>query len=338
MADERAMREDFEDDWDAETDDEGLDDNESAREDGEAGLPAGHRSGFVAVVGRPNVGKSSLMNAFLGEEVAIVSPKSQTTRNRLLGILDRPDAQIVFVDTPGIHQPRHRLGQYMLETAAGAIPDADVILHVVDLSVEPQGGDAATARLIAGRSHAPAILALNKVDRVGPADLQRRVDAYCALGDFADWMLVSARRGDNLDRLLDMIVARLPEGPRYYPADQVTDQHERFMAGEFIRQQILLQTDQEIPHGVAVVIEEFKERRPGLVYIEATIYVERESHKGIVIGNRGERLKQIGQRARADIERLLEQKVYLELRVRVRKDWREDPRQLRDFGYTDRQG
>jgi GTP-binding protein Era len=355
VLDEEAYEGELDEDFDEEYEDEGDDDEEEEYEgDGEdeeddppAGavltladwqpeaLPAGHRAGFVAVVGRPNVGKSSLMNAFLGEKIAIVSPKPQTTRNRLLGILTRPEAQIIFVDTPGIHQPRHKLGAFMVETAAGAIPDADVVLFVADLTDDPQGGDVATARLVAQRAGAPAILALNKADAIGPAVLQRRVDAYRALGSFADWMLVSATRGDNLDKLLDMVIARLPEGPRYYPSDQVTDQHERFMVAELIREQVLLQTSQEVPHGVAVMVEEFKERRPGLVYIGATIHVERETHKGIIIGSKGERLKQIGQRARGDIEDLLGQKVYLELWVRVRKNWREDERQLRDLGYVE---
>jgi GTPase len=297
-------------------------------------LPPDHRSGFVAVVGRPNVGKSTLMNAYLGQKVAIVSPRPQTTRNRLLGILTQPTMQIVFVDTPGIHAPRHKLGQYLVDTACGAIPDADVVLFTVDLSEPPTAADRTTAGILAERTQAPIILALNKADKTTPAQLQPHVDAYNALGQFADWMLVSATRGDNLDKLLEMIRLQLPAGPRYYPPDQITDQQERFMAAELIREQVLVKTRQEVPHGVAVVIEEFSERRPDLTYIGATIYVERETHKGILIGTRGDMLKQIGRDARNSIEELLGHKVFLELWVKTRQKWRQSERDLRNLGYA----
>lgn len=299
-------------------------------------LPPDHRSGFVAVVGRPNVGKSTLMNAYLGQKVAIVTPKPQTTRHRLLGILTLPHAQLIFMDTPGIHQPRHKLGHYMVETAKNAISDADVILFMVDVSVPPTDEDQAVAQLVAKNPRTPVILALNKMDLVQPADLQAHFDAYWALGQFAAWMLISATRGDNLEKLRDIIISHLPLGPRYYPPDQVTDQPERFVAAELIREQILLQTHQEVPYGVAVVVEEFKERRPDLTYISATIYVERESHKGIIIGNKGEKLKQIGQKARQHLEEMVGHQVYLELWVKVRKKWRQDERQLRELGYVTR--
>lgn len=297
-------------------------------------LPAEHRSGFVAVVGRPNVGKSTLMNAYLGQKVAIVSPRPQTTRNRLLGILTRPDAQIVFVDTPGIHEPQHKLGKYLVETAYEAIPGADVILFTVDLSEMPTAADRSTARILAERTQSPVILALNKMDRTTPAQLEAHVNAYNALGEYADWMLISATRGDNLDKLLEMVRERLPVGPRYYPPDQVTDQQERFLAAELIREQILLRTRQEVPHGVAVVVEEFTERRPDLTYIGATIFVDRDTHKGIIIGSRGDMLKQIGQGARVDVERLLGHRVYIELWVKTRKKWRQDEQELRNLGYA----
>lgn len=299
----------------------------------EEALPPGHRSGFVAVMGRPNVGKSSLINAYLGQKIAIVTPKPQTTRNRLLGISTRPDAQIIFIDTPGIHQPHHKLGQYLVATAESAVPDADLILFVVDVSEPPADEDRMTARLVARKSDAPAILVLNKVDLVRPAQLQPHVNAYLALGEFDAWMLTSALRGDNLDALLEMIVEHLPLGPRYYPPDQVTDQEERFLVSELIREQVLLHTYEEVPHGVAVVVEEFEERRPDLTYIRARVYVERESQKGILIGAKGARLKQIGTAARGEIERLLGHQVYLELWVKVRQKWRQDERQLRYFGY-----
>jgi GTP-binding protein Era len=296
-------------------------------------LPPDHRSGFVAVVGRPNVGKSSLMNAYLGQKVAIVTPKPQTTRNRLLGILTLPNAQIVFVDTPGIHQPRHKLGQYLVATATSAVPEADVVVFMVDVSVMPTDEDRMVADLLARKSQAPVLLAMNKVDLLRPADIQPHTEAYLALGQFDDWILISATRGDNLDKLREMIIERLPFGPRYYPPDQITDQEERFMAAELIREQVLLHTYEEVPHGVAVVVEEFKERRPDLTYISAVIYVERESQKGIIIGAKGEMLKRIGTAARREIEHFLGHQVYLELWVKVRKKWRQDERQLRYFGY-----
>ncbi|MBC7242410.1 MAG: GTPase Era [Anaerolineae bacterium] len=296
-------------------------------------LPPDHRSGFVAVVGRPNVGKSSLMNAYLGQKIAIVTPKPQTTRNRLLGILTLPNAQIVFVDTPGIHQPRHKLGQYLVAAATSAVPEADVIVFMVDLSVMPTDEDRMVANLLARKSQAPVLLAMNKVDLLRPADIQHHAEAYLALGQFDDWILTSVTRGDNLDKLREMIIARLPFGPRYYPPDQITDQEERFMAAELIREQVLLHTYEEVPHGVAVVVEEFKERRPDLTYISAVIYVERESQKGIIIGAKGEMLKRIGTAARREIEHFLGHQVYLELWVKVRKKWRQDERQLRYFGY-----
>jgi GTPase len=297
-------------------------------------LPADHRSGFVAVVGRPNVGKSSLMNAYLGQKVAIVSPKPQTTRNRLLGILTRRNVQLIFIDTPGIHRPQHKLGKYMLDTAISAIPDADIALFVVDVSSYPTEADRATARLLSEQPEVPRVLALNKMDLVKPSELPARAAAYCELGAAMEWLPVSATRGDNLSELLSLLLDHLPLGPRLYPPDQVTDQQERFISAELIREQVFVQTHQEVPYGVAVAVEEFKERRPDLTYIGATIYVERDSHKGIIIGKDGERLKEIGQRARKDIEAMLDHAVYLELWVKVREKWRQDDRQLRDFGYA----
>lgn len=297
-------------------------------------LPDGHRSGYVSVIGRPNVGKSSLMNAFLGQKLAIVSPKPQTTRNRLLGILTLPEAQIIFVDTPGIHLPQNKLGRYMVEMAAGAIPDADLVLHIVDLSVAPGAGERHIAQMLGKQTGGPVWLVLNKVDLVKPSDLQKNMDSYLALGRYAGWSIVSAKRGDNLAGLRQEIIAHLPEGPRFYPPDQITDQQERFLVGELIREQILIQTREEVPHGVAVLIEEYTERRPDLTYISATIYVERDTHKGILIGKAGERLKNIGLQARKDIEALVSRQVYLELWIKVRKKWRQDDRDLRELGYA----
>jgi GTP-binding protein Era len=300
----------------------------------EAELPPDHRSGFVAVVGRPNVGKSTLVNAIVGQKVAIVSRKPQTTRNRIRGILTRTDVQVVFVDTPGIHDPSHKLGQYMVKAAQEAVPDADVVLLVVDASLRPTGEDRTAARFLNQRCPSPVILVLNKMDLLPPDKVQPHSEQYLALGDYVDWMMTSAMRGDNLPQLVDMVVERLPLGPRFYPEGQVTDLTERFIAGELVREQVLRLLHQEVPHAVAVAVEQFKERQPGMTYVAATIYVERESQKGIVIGAGGRMLKTIGTAARQEIERMVGTKVFLELWVKVRNKWRRDATALRHVGYS----
>jgi len=307
-------------------------------------LPPDHRSGFVAVIGKPNVGKSTLINAWLGEKIAIVSPKPQTTRHRLRGILTRPDAQIIFVDTPGIHQPRHKLGEFMVETAAKSIPDADVVLFMVDVSEMPTAEDEQIAQLIEEHGQSPVVLVLNKADLLPPDKVQPHSTAYFKLVKHDawveceayrnQWMMISATRGDNRDKLLDMVVARLPQGPRYYPADQLTDQTMRFIAAELIREQVLRFVRQEVPHAVAVVVEEWKQRREDLTYIGANIFVEKDSQKGIIIGEGGRMLKRIGRAAREEIERLVGNRVYLELWVKVRAKWRRDEQELRRLGYA----
>jgi GTP-binding protein Era len=297
-------------------------------------LPPDHRSGFVAVIGKPNVGKSTLINAWLGEKIAIVSPKPQTTRHRLRGILMRPDAQIIFVDTPGIHQPRHKLGEFMVETATKSIPDADVVLFMVDVSEMPTAEDEQIAQLIEKHGQSPAILVLNKTDLLPPQKVKSHSNAYFELVKHDEWMMISATRGDNRDELLDMVVARLPQGPRYYPADQLTDQNMRFIAAELIREQVLRFARQEVPHAVAVAVEEWKERRGNLTYILANIFVEKDSQKGILIGAGGEMLKRIGQAARKEIEPMVGNRVYLDLWVKVRKKWRKDEDELRRLGYA----
>ncbi len=297
-------------------------------------LPEGYRSGFVAVLGKPNVGKSTLINALVGQKVAIVSSKPQTTRRRLLGILTLPQAQIIFIDTPGIHFPKHKLGEYMVETATRALRDVDLALFMVDLSGPPTEEDEEIARLLAQRRPAPVILALNKVDLLSPPEEEGRREAYLSLGEFDQWLSISATRGDNRDRLLDLIIEHLPLGPQYYPPEQVTDQEVRFMAGELIREKALEYLHQEVPYSLAVVVEEFTERREDLTYISATIHVERESQKGIVLGQKGEMVKRIGQAARREIEALLEKRVYLELWVKVSKKWRHKEAALRRLGYV----
>ena len=295
-------------------------------------LPADHRSGYVAVIGRPNVGKSTLMNALLGQKIAIVSEKPQTTRNRLLGILTRDDAQLIFLDTPGVHRPHNMLGQYMVEQARSAIPDADVVCLLVDVSMPPSRGDAAVAEMIKAAG-TPALLILNKVDLANPRELESNAQAYRALGPFAGDIAISALHGDGLDQLLATMIAMMPLGPRYFPEGQVTEQYERFIAGELIREQVLNNLRQEVPHAVAVVVEQFKERDDGTVYVEANIYVEKDTQKGIIIGRGGSMLKLIGQAARVEIEELVQGKVYLELWVKVLKDWRKKEYLLRRLGY-----
>jgi len=298
-------------------------------------LPAGHKSGFVAVIGRPNAGKSTLMNAMLGEKVAIVSPKPQTTRLRQLGILTRDDVQIIFVDTPGIHNPRTPLGEFMVSVALDALKDADVILFVADLSEDATAEDRQIAELVrAAQADTPALLVLNKVDLVdNPERLQRRVTEFRGLAPDADWLTTVATTGEGAPAVLEHLIARLPEGPRYYPADQLSDTAVRDIVAEIIREKVLLNLEQEVPHGVATVVEEFKARSDAMTYIHATIYVERETHKGILIGKKGQMLKTISQQARAEIEAFLDTRVYLELWVKVLKNWRRDRKALRQLGY-----
>ncbi|GAB4403521.1 MAG: GTPase Era [Anaerolineales bacterium] len=297
-------------------------------------LPEDHRSGFVALVGRPNVGKSTLMNAYLGQKIAIVSEKPQTTRQRILGILTEPKYQIVFVDTPGIHSPHHLLGEYMVTTAKRTLKDADVILWLVDGSVSPTPEDVDIGQTLREAAKVPIILAVNKIDLVPEGDRDGIAAQYLALADIHAHALISATRGDNRDRLLEIIVDALPLGPRYFPEDQVTDQDERFLAAELIREQVLRECHQEVPHSVAVIVDEFKDRSDDLSYISATIAVERESQKQIVIGRGGSMLKRIGQGARLEIEKALGRRVYLELWVKVLPKWRRDPALLKRLGYV----
>ncbi len=288
------------------------------------------RSGFIALVGRPNVGKSTLLNAILGQHVAIVSAKPQTTRSVLRGMLVRDDAQLVFVDTPGIHPPRTRLGAMMVEQARRTIPDADIVCMVVDISVPPRRLDIEVAGLVQ-RTRVPKILVLNKVDLPNPQGTLH-LDAYRALGPWDMELAVSARNGAGLALLLDELTSRLPSGPPLYPADQLTDQSDREHVAELIREQVLRLTEQEVPHSVAIEIEEWLEREHGW-YIRATIYVEKDSQRGIVIGASGSMLRRIGSAARIAIERHLGCAVYLDAWVKVRTGWRDDPTALHWLGY-----
>ena len=291
-----------------------------------------HKSGFVAVIGRPNVGKSTLINHLIGQKIAIMSDKPQTTRNRILCVLTQPDAQIVFLDTPGVHKPLHKLGEYMANTVENTLREVDAILFVVDVTEKFGAGE----RFIIDHLKAtkrPVILIINKIDRVKNEDILPIIANYAAQYDFAGVVPVSAKNKLNLDHILSEVKKYLPEGPKYYPEDMVTDQPERLIAAEMVREKVLELTRDEVPHAVAVDVDEMATRPKGDVYIRATIYVERDSQKGIVIGGHGSMLREIGQRARHDIEVLLGAKVYLDLWVKVRKDWRNRDAILKSFGF-----
>jgi GTPase len=288
------------------------------------------RSGYVSFTGRPNVGKSTLLNAVLGQKIAIVADRQQTTRNRLLGIRNYPGAQIIFVDTPGIHKPRHELGNIMVKTAREVLNEMDLIVLVTEPhSVEK---DRPLAELLRNTDR-PVFLLLNKIDKIRKPEILALIDAYQNLFPFKEIIPVSAVTLDGIDLFLRKVLEILPHGPKYYSDDIITDQMERFMVSEIIREKIVAGTSEEIPHSVAVEVTGWDEKKEGVVIIGANIYVEREGQKGIIIGKMGKKLKQIGTLARLEIEKLLDVKVYLELRVKVKKDWRDDIKMLNDLGY-----
>lgn len=294
-----------------------------------------HYSGFAAIVGRPNVGKSTLTNHLIGEKIAIMSDRPQTTRNKIMCIMNTDNAQIMFLDTPGIHKPHHKLGEYMVRTAESTLKEVDVILFVVDASEKRGAGEEYITELLQ-KVKTPVILVVNKIDKLQDKDkLFRIIDSYSKTYDFAAIVPVSALEDEEFPGLVAEITKHLPEGPAYFPNDMITDQPERVIAAEMIREKILLLTRDEIPHSIAVEVEEFKERDNDDVYIRATIFVERDSQKGIVIGAKGSLLKKIGQQARADIEGLLGCKVFLDLWVKVKADWRNKDKALKQFGYND---
>ena len=294
--------------------------------------PTGFKSGFIGIIGRPNVGKSTLMNQLVGQKIAITSPVAQTTRNRLRGILTTPEAQLIFVDTPGIHKPHHQLGKVLVQNAQIAIDSVDVVLFVVDGSVDAGGGDRFIVDLLT-RTQTPVILGINKSDQQ-PSHYQRLDESYAQLAAPHNWQVAkfSAVTGDGLEALQQLLIEKLEPGPYYYPPDLVTDQPERFIMGELIREQILLLTREEVPHSVAITID-LVEEEPKITRILATINVERDSQKGIVIGKQGSMLKSIGSAAREQMQKLIAGKVYLELFVKVQPKWRQSRIRLAELGY-----
>ena len=289
------------------------------------------RSGYVSLTGRPNVGKSTLLNAILGEKVSIVTPKPQTTRNRLIGIKTLPDAQIIFVDTPGIHRPKHKLGEIIVREARGAAAEVDLIVFIAEPDL-PGPGDKFIIKMLHDLGK-PAFLVVNKIDTKKKPQVLPVIEAYSSLYPFREIIPVSALKGDGVDLLLNNVVRYLPEGPKYYPDDIVTDQIERFMVAEVVREKVMQQTEEEIPHSIATEVLQWSERKDGVIFITINIYVERKGQKGIIIGKDGVRLKAIGTAARIEIEQLLGTKVFLELWVKVRKDWRSNNRMLSELGF-----
>jgi len=292
-----------------------------------------YKSGFVAIIGRPNVGKSTLLNEILGQKIAIMSDKPQTTRNRIQGFFTTPEAQIIFLDTPGIHKPQHKLGEYMVNAAVRTLGEVDAVLYLVDVSEEFGRGEEFILEKL-GQVKTPVFLAINKTDLVAEERLNSLIAFYRGKFSFQDVVPISALTRDNVDRLLSRLQDFLPEGPQYYPEDMVTDQPERAIIAELIREKVLLLTREEIPHAIAVEVTKCRPREEGdLVDVDATIYVERDSQKGIVIGRQGAMLKEVGRLARMDAEALLGSKIFLQLWVKVKKDWRNQDVALRNFGY-----
>ncbi|GHW01065.1 GTPase Era [Lactobacillus nasalidis] len=295
------------------------------------GQTSKHKSGFVALVGRPNVGKSTLMNRLVGQKVAITSAKPQTTRNKISGIYTEDDMQVVFVDTPGIFKSHSDLDDYMDKASLSSLKDVDLVMFMVDAK-KPGKGEEYVASLLKDLD-IPVFLVINKIDQVHPNDLLPIIDAYQAVGKFAEFLPISARQGNGVDDLLATLKRYLPEGPQFYAADEITDRPEYFVVAEMIREQILRLTDQEVPHSTAVWVDQMNQRINGKLQIDATIFVEKDGQKRIIIGQRGAMIKQIGMRSRKEIEGLLGEKVNLKLWVKVRRNWRQDPAFLKSIGY-----
>jgi GTP-binding protein Era len=289
------------------------------------------RSGYVSIIGRPNVGKSTLLNAFLEQKISIVAAHPQTTRNRILGIKNLPGVQIIFIDTPGIHKPKNLLGEAMVRSARDVLEEIDVVVFVAEAGRHADRDREIIQSL--SRAGKPVFLLINKIDEVKKQDILGMIDHYKGLFHFSEIIPVSALKGDGLDIVLKKLLEYLPPGPKYYPDDVVTDQIERFMAAEIIREKIMEKTEEEVPYAIAVEVETWTERPDGIVSISANIYVEREGQKGIIIGAKGRKLKEVGTLARIDIERLLGVRVFLQLWVKVKKGWRDNKKILHELGY-----
>lgn len=290
------------------------------------------RSGFVSIVGRPNVGKSTLMNTIVGEKIAIVSEKPQTTRTRIQGIHTCDDGQIIFVDTPGIHKPKHLLGEYMVKVSTRTLEEVDIIYYMTDVTRPIGGGERFILNQLTDVK-VPVFLLVNKIDLVSEDNIKEFIHSFNGQMSFAEVISLSAAQGTNIPLLLGKTFSYLPEGPLYYPAENLTDQPISFIAGELIREKALLMTRDEVPHSLAVEVEEFRTQNNGKVYLKAVIYTERESQKGIIIGKQGQMLKNIGEQSRIDIESLVHSPVYLDLWVKVKKNWRDSENNLNQLGY-----
>ena len=295
-----------------------------------------HKSGFVSIIGRPNVGKSTFVNRVIGHKIAIMSDKAQTTRNKIQGVMTRDDAQIIFIDTPGIHKPKHKLGDYMMRVAKNTLSEIDAIMFMVNVNEDIGRGDEYIMEMLKNVK-TPIFLVLNKIDLVHPDTMMPKIEQYQSYMDFTDIIPISALEGLNVDHFIDVLKSFLPEGPKYYPDNQISDHPEQFVVSEIIREKILHLTSEEIPHAIGVNVDRMIKEDEDRVRIEATIYVERDSQKGIVIGKGGKKLKEVGKRARRDIEMLLGSKVYLELWVKVQHDWRNKVNFIRQIGYVEDQ-
>ncbi|PTI18957.1 GTPase Era [Staphylococcus xylosus] len=293
-----------------------------------------HKSGFISIIGRPNVGKSTFVNRVIGHKIAIMSDKAQTTRNKIQGVMTQEDAQIIFLDTPGIHKPKHKLGDYMMRVATNTLSEIDAIMFMVNVNEDIGRGDEYIMEMLK-TIKTPIFLVLNKIDLVHTDELMPRIEKYKRYLDFTEIVPISALEGHNVDHFINVLKSYLPEGPKYYPDDQISDHPEQFVVGELIREKILHLTSEEIPHAIGVNVDRMVKEDEDRVRIEATIFVERDSQKGIVIGKGGKKLKEVGKRARLDIERLLGSKVYLELWVKVQKDWRNKVNFIRQMGYLE---
>ncbi|EHV5250422.1 GTPase Era [Staphylococcus pseudintermedius] len=293
-----------------------------------------YKSGFVTIIGRPNVGKSTFVNRVIGHKIAIMSDKAQTTRNKIQGVMTQQDAQIVFLDTPGIHKPKHKLGDYMMKVAKNTLSEIDAVMFMVNVNEEIGRGDEYIMEMLK-TVKTPVFLVLNKIDLVHPDALMPRIEQYQRYMDFAEIIPISALEGHNVDHFINVLKSYLPEGPQYYPDGQISDHPEQFVVSELIREKILQTTSEEIPHAIGVNVERMTQGSEDRVHIEAVIYVERDSQKGIVIGKGGKKLKEVGKRARLDIEHLLGSKVYLDLWVKVQKDWRNKSSFIKQMGYVE---